>query len=57
MGVTSKKKRFKRKKTKLIFDLVYLMSPLTVMKIAKFISNLKKVVILYAKLMSLRNSI
>lgn len=56
MGVTSKK-RFKRKKTKLSFDLVCLMSPLTVMKGAKFISNLKQVVILYAKLMSLRNSI
>lgn len=36
MGVTSKKK-FKRKKTKLSFDLVCLMSPLTVMKGAKFI--------------------
>lgn len=36
MGVTSKKK-FKRKKTKLSFDFVCLMSPLTVMKGAKFI--------------------
>lgn len=56
MGVMLKKK-IKRKKIKFIFDLVCLMFLLIVMKGVKFILNLKQFVILYVKLMFLRNLI